>query len=328
MIKSKKPGSRRGRAALAGAIVATAAIAFGATSANAATAVFSASFDDAALNLPVLGTSDVLNPPPPATMTGTVADDSQDPANFTVPQTGFVFPSFSGDANGVTLTVSFEATAPITGTVSPTTGSVTTGASAYKATVSALGTSCVYNLTRSLTTGPGSPFNGDPFTVDKTTTPGTWSLNQGILQAGWPSLPASGAGGACDTIDSIITSGPGGLEMGNGFDLTPGTSGPGTPPPATASPTCKGKPATIIGTDGNDVRKGTPGKDVIVGLRGNDKLSGLAGNDLICGGAGKDTLNGGKGNDKLFGQAGTDTLKGGPGKDKLKGGAGKDKQIP
>jgi Ca2+-binding RTX toxin-like protein len=100
-----------------------------------------------------------------------------------------------------------------------------------------------------------------------------------------------------------------------------------TPVPAAAPPTCKGKPATIVGTNGNDTRKGTSGKDVIAGLGGKDKLSGLAGNDLICGGAGKDTLNGGKGNDKLYGEAGKDTLKGGPGKDKLKGGAGKDKQI-
>jgi Ca2+-binding RTX toxin-like protein len=320
MIRSKKAGSRRGRAALAGAIAATAAMAIGATSAHAATAVFSASFDDAALNLPTLGTVDILDPPPPATMTGTVADDTQDPASFTVPQGNFVFPPFTGDANGVTVTVSFEATAPITGTVSPTTGSVTTAASAYEATVSALGGSCVYTLTRAFTTGPGSPFNGDPFTVDKTTTPGTWSLSQGIVQTGWSSLPPSGAGGACDTVDSIVTSGPGGLEMRNGFELTP-------PPSVTSPPTCKGKPATIVGTDGNDVRKGTSGKDVIAGLGGNDKLSGLAGNDLICGGAGKDTLKGGKGNDKLFGEAGKDTLKGGPGKDTLKGGPGKDKQV-
>jgi Ca2+-binding RTX toxin-like protein len=67
-----------------------------------------------------------------------------------------------------------------------------------------------------------------------------------------------------------------------------------------APPTCKGKPATIVGTEGTDVRKGTSGKDVIVGLGGNDKL---------------------------YGEAGKDTLKGGPGKDKLKGGAGKDKQV-
>jgi CSLREA domain-containing protein len=88
--------------------------------------------------------------------------------------------------------------------------------------------------------------------------------------------------------------------------------------------TCKGKAATIVGTNGAEKLKGTSRKDVIAALGGKDKVSGLAGNDLICGGGGKDTLNGGKGNDKLFGQKGNDTLKGGPGNDKLKGGAGKD----
>ncbi|MGE5273509.1 MAG: calcium-binding protein [Verrucomicrobiota bacterium] len=260
-------------------------------------------------------------------MTGTVADDTQDPASFTVTQGNFVFPPFTGDANGVTVTVSFEATAPITGTVSPTTGSVTTAPSAYKATVSALGGSCVYPLTRSFTTGPGSPFNGDPFTVDKTTSPGTWSLSQGIVQTGWTSLPPSGAGGACDTLDSIVTSGPGGLEMGSGFDLTPPPTPSGGGGTLTSPPTCKGKPATIVGTDAADKLFGTSAADVIVGLGGNDTLPGFAGNDLICGGAGKDTLKGGKGNDKLYGESGKDTLKGGPGKDKLNGGPGKDKQV-
>jgi hypothetical protein len=104
---------------------------------------------------------------------------------------------------------------------------------------------------------------------------------------------------------------------------------PGQQPLLGESPplTCKGIPATIGATNGNDVRKGTPGKDVMVGLGGNDKLSGFGGNDLICGGPGKDTLKGGKGKDKLYGQKGKDTLKGGPGKDVLKGGAGKDKQV-
>ena len=92
-----------------------------------------------------------------------------------------------------------------------------------------------------------------------------------------------------------------------------------------AAATCKGNPATIVGTKGNNVRKGTSGKDVMVGLGGNDRLSGLAGYDVICGGPGKDKLNGGKGKDTLLGQKGTDNLKGGPGKDKLKGGAGNDK---
>ena len=114
-------------------------------------------------------------------------------------------------------------------------------------------------------------------------------------------------------------------------------------------PSCKGKPATIIGTNGNDHSPlgglndelsgddqlgGTPAADVIAALDGNDEVSGLAGNDVICSGAGNDTVRGGKGtdtlkgrkgNDKLYGQSGDDTLKGGPGDDTLKGGKGKDK---
>jgi glucose/arabinose dehydrogenase len=91
-----------------------------------------------------------------------------------------------------------------------------------------------------------------------------------------------------------------------------------------APPTCQGRPATIVGTKGNDVRKGTSANDVIVSLGGNDELSGLAGKDLICGGADKDTLKGGKGKDTLLGQEGTDKLTGGGGKDVCKGGKGED----
>jgi RTX calcium-binding nonapeptide repeat (4 copies) len=101
------------------------------------------------------------------------------------------------------------------------------------------------------------------------------------------------------------------------------TQGPCPQAPVPA-PTCKGKPASIVGTNGNDVRKGTSGKDVIVGLGGNDTLSGLAGNDVICGGAGKDTLKGGKGKDSLLGQKGKDALNGGPSRDFCKGGKGND----
>ena len=235
-------GPRRGRAVVVvGAIAASAVMAFGVGTANAATATFSASFDDAALSLPVLGSSDILEPPQNATMTGTIPDDSVNPASFTVQAVGFHFPDFSGTANGIPLTVKFEATAPITGTVSPTTGAVSTAASAYKATVSALGSNCVYNVTQGFSSGAGSPFSGDAFTVDTTTTPGTWALSQGILQTGWSSLPASGGGGACDTIDTIVTSGPGGLELGNGFDLTPAPPPSGTPVTPAPKKKCKKK---------------------------------------------------------------------------------------
>ncbi len=79
-----------------------------------------------------------------------------------------------------------------------------------------------------------------------------------------------------------------------------------TPEPPTAS-TCKGKPATIVGTSSNDVRSGTPGRDVIVGLAGNDELTGLAGKDLLCGGRGKDKLNGGKSKDTCIGGKANDS---------------------
>jgi Ca2+-binding RTX toxin-like protein len=120
---------------------------------------------------------------------------------------------------------------------------------------------------------------------------------------------------------------------------------------------CRGKQATIVGSDAIDPITGTRGADVIVGItgtRGADVIVGVGGNDvvfagagpdLICGGQGNDRLNGGagndklygqqgndklyghKGNDKLSGQAGNDTLRGGPGKDRLKGGAGKDREA-
>ena len=68
-----------------------------------------------------------------------------------------------------------------------------------------------------------------------------------------------------------------------------------SPAPATTPPTCKGTPATIVGTEGDDVRTGTPGPDVMLGLGGNDNFSGLGGNDVICGAKGNDTLKGGPG---------------------------------
>jgi Ca2+-binding RTX toxin-like protein len=95
-------------------------------------------------------------------------------------------------------------------------------------------------------------------------------------------------------------------------------------PRGQATPTCDGKPATIIGTDGSDNRGGTRGPDVIVGLGGGDVVKPGAGNDVICGGKGTDVLWGGPGKDTLLGQAGRDILGGGPGKDRCEGGKGND----
>lgn len=65
--------------------------------------------------------------------------------------------------------------------------------------------------------------------------------------------------------------------------------------------TCEGRPATHIGTTGNDVLHGTNGDDVMVGLDGDDTLYGFQGNDVICGDGGSDDLYGYDGDDRLFG---------------------------
>ena len=66
-----------------------------------------------------------------------------------------------------------------------------------------------------------------------------------------------------------------------------GTAVSGTITVTVAPPTCKGQPATIVGTPGPDVLVGTEGDDVIHGLRGDDTINGGGGNDLICGGVAK-----------------------------------------
>jgi Ca2+-binding RTX toxin-like protein len=57
-------------------------------------------------------------------------------------------------------------------------------------------------------------------------------------------------------------------------------------------PTCLGKPATIVGTDGNDTLTGTDGNDVIAGLGGDDVITSGGSDewDLICGGDGNDVV--------------------------------------
>jgi len=113
-------------------------------------------------------------------------------------------------------------------------------------------------------------------------------------------------------------------------------------PRGQATPTCNGKPATIVGTDGGDDLNGTQGPDVIVDLGGNDFTNGRDGNDVICGGTGADFLKGGHGKDTLLGQAGGDALWGGegiqscthgscsykPSKDRCEGGKGIDYTSP
>jgi len=51
-----------------------------------------------------------------------------------------------------------------------------------------------------------------------------------------------------------------------------------------APPMCFDRPATIVGTPGDDVLSGTSGDDVIVGLEGTDEITSSGGEDRVCAG--------------------------------------------
>ncbi len=89
-------------------------------------------------------------------------------------------------------------------------------------------------------------------------------------------------------------------------------------------PTCAGKPATIIGTDGPDLLFGTARADVIVAKGGNDRIFARGGDDTICGNAGADYVQGGNGADLIIGGYGNDRLIGSNGNDDIRGGVGDD----
>jgi uncharacterized repeat protein (TIGR01451 family) len=91
-------------------------------------------------------------------------------------------------------------------------------------------------------------------------------------------------------------------------------------PPAT----CRGVPATLTGTAGDDTIAGTSGRDVIVTFSGNDTIASLAGRDLVCAGSGDDYIGAGSAADRVFGGAGGDRLLGRGGPDVLRGSAGND----
>ncbi|MFC6287885.1 calcium-binding protein [Nocardioides sp. GCM10027113] len=93
---------------------------------------------------------------------------------------------------------------------------------------------------------------------------------------------------------------------------------PTTPATAGGAATCEGEPATITGTDGDDLLVGTPGRDVVAGLAGDDTIRGRGGDDLLCGGDGADVLRGGAGRDSLHDvvvNSGAQRLDGGRGRD-------------
>jgi uncharacterized repeat protein (TIGR01451 family) len=90
-------------------------------------------------------------------------------------------------------------------------------------------------------------------------------------------------------------------------------------------PTCKGKQATIIGTEADETINGTNKRDVIVALGGHDIVFGFDGKDTICGGTGDDTIRGQADADLLRGSSGNDVVRGATGSDNVGGGAGRDR---
>src|SRR5690348_16943319 len=65
--------------------------------------------------------------------------------------------------------------------------------------------------------------------------------------------------------------------------------------------TCRGWPATIVGTGGNAALVGTTGRDVIAAFGGDDSIASLSGRDLVCAGRGSDRVGAGSAADRVFG---------------------------
>jgi uncharacterized repeat protein (TIGR01451 family) len=91
-----------------------------------------------------------------------------------------------------------------------------------------------------------------------------------------------------------------------------------------APATCRGVPATMTGTAGDDTMFGTAARDVIATFGGNDTIASLAGRDLVCAGSGDDYIGAGSAADRVFGGAGQDRLLGRGGPDVLRGNSGDD----
>lgn len=87
---------------------------------------------------------------------------------------------------------------------------------------------------------------------------------------------------------------------------------------------CRGVPATIKGTGGNDTLTGTGGRDVVAAFAGDDQIAAFAAQDLVCAGRGNDYVGGGPAADRVFGGPGRDRLLGRGGPDLLAGNAGND----
>ncbi len=100
--------------------------------------------------------------------------------------------------------------------------------------------------------------------------------------------------------------------------LNPGSTQAQEGQAAAAAVTCNFKPATIVGTNGNDTINGTAGPDVIHARAGNDLVRSLGDDDTVCLGTGRDIVKGGAGDDTFASEAVLD------GQDNFVGDAGRD----
>lgn len=176
-------------------------------------------------------------------------------------------------------------------------------------------------------------------------------------------VSATASQGTCEKVARIVTCNLGQLDAGETAKVTikvqPNKAGPvantavvtspqdSTPqnnrdtantqvrkknaPPV--GPACRGIPATILGTPGNDSIVGTAARDVIVAFAGDDEVFADGGKDMVCGNRGvdflvgglkADSLIGGKGPDRVIGSSGDDVLRGKRGRDRLRGKRGAD----
>jgi hypothetical protein len=97
---------------------------------------------------------------------------------------------------------------------------------------------------------------------------------------------------------------------------------PYIPPDLDPIPSCQGRPATCVGTEGDDLVWGTEDDEVIMTLGGDDVVQADEGDDIVCLGPGDDAAHGARGDDFLFGGDGNDWLFGAQGEDSLYGEAG------
>lgn len=92
-------------------------------------------------------------------------------------------------------------------------------------------------------------------------------------------------------------------------------------------PTCFGREATVVGTDGDDsLYKPGTGPDTWVGLRGDDTFDweDYTGRDYMCGNSGNDYFGPFSLDDRVDGAGGRDVIRLGDGVDKGFGGPGND----